>query len=638
MQQSQQQDAVLSQILLRALRQTLASQLPLCPPAAEPTIQSPLANIETSLNVSNIASVAPTLGVDTNSLNVLVQALSASILPSGPLLNPISIPSTHSAAILPSSMPITPSVFDAVEFPPPPVDATKLLLRNLSLQSTMLQTLQQEMREEEKQAHRLKSQKRTHEAEANRLKQSVQDLEEKLKAEQIKFEEAESKWREMDAVHQSAIRRLESKKIAIADLEKVVTGLKDDVRRETGFDPEKLVSSVTPVSLPKDDADVDSFLTQVVGTDASSKSQVQNESAGGAQKAANSEKPRIKIIERSSCLTDSMQSSPSSLRSGNTDARNSTDAERRRSIHSTDFGQQAGNSAEPNEKSGVAITIFFPHSLVMPIPTEHLCDMEYVFASHKLPFILSKGTPICPHPVEQGLEFCFAFNAWGVCRFHQGGECSRAHFCMRCMSEDHAGFKCPMNMAEYPLASTRMSDASGAGRDDRDRGAKERERDRERTRDRDRQREKEKRERERERDRDRGSEKRRSSDDQGNDCHEKRAKYEEEVRNHNATRGKAQSPISTTPSRTKINSKNPIAEDEKGDVTAAVVNSDLSETGAKLTVTPAVPILSNSERGIICRDFNNGKCGLDKCRFKHVCLRCGDSSHQEKRCPHGAAA
>ncbi|KAJ3352072.1 hypothetical protein HDU83_008350 [Entophlyctis luteolus] len=254
-------------------------------------------------------------------------------------------------------MPITPSVFDAVEFPPPPVDATKLLLRNLSLQSTMLQTLQQEMREEEKQAHRLKSQKRTHEAEANRLKQSVQDLEEKLKAEQIKFEEAESKWREMDAVHQSAIRRLESKKIAIADLEKVVTGLKDDVRRETGFDPEKLVSSVTPVSLPKDDADVDSFLTQVVGTDASSKSQVQNESAGGPQKAANSEKPRIKIIERSSCLTDSMQSSPSSLRSGNTDARNSTDAERRRSIHSTDFGQQAGNSAEPNEKSGVAITI-----------------------------------------------------------------------------------------------------------------------------------------------------------------------------------------------------------------------------------------------------------------------------------------
>lgn len=46
--------------------------------------------------------------------------------------------------------------------------------------------------------------------------------------------------------------------------------------------------------------------------------------------------------------------------------------------------------------------------------------------------------------------------------------------------------------------------------------------------------------------------------------------------------------------------------------------------------------LTDIEKKVICRDWNNGKCegrlprGI--CRFKHVCLRCGSENHVERKC------
>ena len=34
-----------------------------------------------------------------------------------------------------------------------------------------------------------------------------------------------------------------------------------------------------------------------------------------------------------------------------------------------------------------------------------------------------------------------------------------------------------------------------------------------------------------------------------------------------------------------------------------------------------------------CRDFNNGVCRRHTCRFRHVCARCHDQGHRERKCP-----
>ncbi|KAJ3067009.1 hypothetical protein HDU98_009762 [Podochytrium sp. JEL0797] len=45
--------------------------------------------------------------------------------------------------------------------------------------------------------------------------------------------------------------------------------------------------------------------------------------------------------------------------------------------------------------------------------------------------------------------------------------------------------------------------------------------------------------------------------------------------------------------------------------------------------------LSENERIGVCRDWNNLKCESEdnRCRFRHVCLRCGGVSHRERQCP-----
>ncbi|KAI8612263.1 hypothetical protein BC830DRAFT_587446 [Chytriomyces sp. MP71] len=44
-------------------------------------------------------------------------------------------------------------------------------------------------------------------------------------------------------------------------------------------------------------------------------------------------------------------------------------------------------------------------------------------------------------------------------------------------------------------------------------------------------------------------------------------------------------------------------------------------------------LLTESERMVVCRDYNNMKCDADesRCRFRHVCLRCG-GGHRERQC------
>ena len=43
-------------------------------------------------------------------------------------------------------------------------------------------------------------------------------------------------------------------------------------------------------------------------------------------------------------------------------------------------------------------------------------------------------------------------------------------------------------------------------------------------------------------------------------------------------------------------------------------------------------LLHESERKTICRNWNNNRCDLDNCRFRHVCLRCGSEGHRERQC------
>ncbi|KAI8832351.1 hypothetical protein BC829DRAFT_437523 [Chytridium lagenaria] len=38
------------------------------------------------------------------------------------------------------------------------------------------------------------------------------------------------------------------------------------------------------------------------------------------------------------------------------------------------------------------------------------------------------------------------------------------------------------------------------------------------------------------------------------------------------------------------------------------------------------------DKGMICRDFNNGRCTMERCKFKHVCMKCGSQDHRERRC------
>ncbi|KAJ3079906.1 hypothetical protein HK102_003439 [Quaeritorhiza haematococci] len=51
-------------------------------------------------------------------------------------------------------------------------------------------------------------------------------------------------------------------------------------------------------------------------------------------------------------------------------------------------------------------------------------------------------------------------------------------------------------------------------------------------------------------------------------------------------------------------------------------------------VKPGSRRLTDQERRTVCRDWNNGRCddARDKCKFRHVCIRCGSSEHRERRC------
>ncbi|KAI9337944.1 hypothetical protein BDR26DRAFT_863337 [Obelidium mucronatum] len=616
-----------------------------------------------------------------------------------------------------------------------PVDNTKILLRNLSMQSSLLNTLTLEMQQDEKLVNSLKAQTRAKELESSKLKASLTDLEEKLKAERAKFEEAEAIWIEKESVWKAAASRLESKKVSVQDLERVVSELKEDVRRETGFDPEKLVSSSATTSQP-------------TSTDISNGTE-DCESINGANHAkSSSSAPRIQIVERgaSGAARLSSPTSPvapsTSMRSGS-DLRNILDStERKRSIHgpnddrsssSSSLITAASSSGSSSDKGGVAITIverrrgtspsgntstsdrittastssssnntsgasqycvpfnqqrcshsssschnihgcLFCHSTSHPLATcpaqrnicvtwnmsspstscpsscrrEHQC-LRCANTHHKL---IS-----CPHPVEQGLEFCFAFNAWGVCRFHQTGECARAHFCMRCMSEDHAGFKCPLNMSEY--ASNSDSAVSGNSSSSSSSTTTS------------------------------SSNKRRGEDSHYSDYDSKydskRGRYEgsgSAASSSSSSRNKSPPPRSSSsssmpPPRTSSSSSTSgvriLVEERKSSSSSSSNNnnnsnsstnnsnnnnsnssssSSVASVGGMVGVerstgshspptsssTRIFSLLTNSERGMICRDYNNGKCGLEKtsCRFKHICLRCGDPSHQEKRCPHSA--
>ena len=47
---------------------------------------------------------------------------------------------------------------------------------------------------------------------------------------------------------------------------------------------------------------------------------------------------------------------------------------------------------------------------------------------------------------------------------------------------------------------------------------------------------------------------------------------------------------------------------------------------------PTLPQRDSGSRSLTCRDFNNGTCNRNPCRYKHDCYICGSPSHPARRC------
>ncbi|KAJ3231736.1 hypothetical protein HDU81_003546 [Chytriomyces hyalinus] len=660
--------------------------------------------------------VASMQNTDFTALSAFMHALSA-VMPPPQTNTLLALPPAPVSAPPTITLP-TPSISLSV----PQHDATKMLLRSLSVKAALLAARAQELAVEEKHVAALKVKARSTETDLARIRTSLNELEARLKDEKIRFDQAEARWIQKDAVWREAMEQLDARKEEVRELERAVADLKNDVRRETGFDPENIAALPSPMesNMSKSDNEADSFLRGVI-PDRSSDSYCDSVGKSSQPSSAN---PRIKIIERTSALSPPLESparshssstgAPSGSRSA--DLRNVLENDRKRSIHSLNGDgdasthslvrnnslSSASNSASSNS---VAITIVerrprgntssaerahsptfsssttatssqpsaAPHTLyclafnqnkcihsssscqnvhgclychssqhsIVNCPSQrNICvtwNMSSPSAScasscrreHRCLRCASTSHKLinCPHPADQGLEYCFAFNAWGICRFHGNGECGRAHFCMRCMSEEHAGFKCPQNVGEYPRSVKAVAgDVANASNSasvtvrDRERDAREAS------------------------GRSNGitllssSEKRQSDNlnDRGDD---KRARHE-----GNSYRSRSRSPVKRNGSMSSSSTSRAIVvEDKRSSSTGTRPAETNASTGSSATRRDSTSsgssgfsLLTHSERGLVCRDFNNNKCALvdTKCRFRHVCLRCGDSSHQEKRCPH----
>ncbi|KAI8616155.1 hypothetical protein BC830DRAFT_1119286 [Chytriomyces sp. MP71] len=681
-------------------------------------------------------------GHDMHALSALVQALSA-VMPGigAPSLAPAptSLPPAHPPLSTPVlSLPLPPPGMQhaAVESAgavvasqqnhetaeAPPQDATKILLRNLSVKAALLAERSQELAGEEKLVSSLKVQARAKELEALRLKATLDDLEAKCKAERAKFEEAEAVWMQKDAVWKVAIERLDFKRTEVRELERTVSDLKGDVRRETGFDPENIAalppSSDSSSRNESSSHEVDTFLRRVVGDGDHNDDDCESIDSGikAAHAPPSSSNLRIQIVERSRASSPPPSSNISNTARSSCDLR--TVLEKRASIHSLhgDSSNNNNNNApassviagSSNTPSGTSsnnntITIVerrprgqspespLHHSTYSAYPSapkdtlycldysQNKCSSSNCPYFHGCLYCNSVNHPIatcpaqrnicvtwnmsspssscpsscrrehrclrcastghklinCPHPADQGLEYCFAFNAWGICRFHANGECSRAHYCMRCMSEDHAGFKCPMNVAEY--------DQRVIGPTNHSNGAEKRNGDY--------------------LDRDGGDGKRGRYDSSSSSTSVYQPRNKSPARSSGRTgsiSGAGGSGIGSSSSAARIvveertNSSSKYISNSSSAVAPTVVristsgsgtaNDNSTRTNSLSSVTAvgsssqSLSLLTHTERGQVCRDYNNGKCALldGKCRFKHVCLRCGDAGHQEKRCPHAS--
>ncbi|KAJ3389341.1 hypothetical protein HDU92_001097 [Lobulomyces angularis] len=187
----------------------------------------------------------------------------------------------------------------------------------------------------------------------------------------------------------------------------------------------------------------------------------------------------------------------------------------------------------------------------------------------------------CPIPPTQGVEFCFAWNSSNAnCKVPN---CRRVHSCMRCRNSNHTVLNCPDNAAAY-----------------------------------------------------------------WNECGGKRCGLKNSsllsstLGNSNSS--SSSSLTSASSSNITIKERLGVRQDDEDrhkrarrnsdtiHINPAVVNGSHSQNHLDIKVGRR---LSDSERRMVCRDWNNNKCdsARDKCKFRHVCIRCGDYTHRERRCP-----
>ncbi|KAJ3316145.1 hypothetical protein HDU76_002048, partial [Blyttiomyces sp. JEL0837] len=249
---------------------------------------------------------------------------------------------------------------------------------------------------------------------------------------------------------------------------------------------------------------------------------------------------------------------------------------------------------------------------------EHRC-MRCMSKGHKL--------PACPEPNSVGSEFCFAYNACGVCKMPD--DCTRLHRCMRCAGA-HASILCPDNVAEYFAEAGRRVVGIGRpllvnvddGSDDEEALKKRAARFTPKTYT--------------------GGSTHMGTAALGNGVGMNVGGMMPNVGANNLSYLMSQ--------RLGMGGGMPMGMGGNvgmhGMGIPMMNHHHMGMGGIGLPAPPvSVPaplpgpfkgtgkVLSALERSQVCRDYNNYRCALDKCRYRHLCLRCGGADHRERQCP-----
>jgi hypothetical protein len=205
--------------------------------------------------------------------------------------------------------------------------------------------------------------------------------------------------------------------------------------------------------------------------------------------------------------------------------------------------------------------------------------------------------PSCGVPPQVGNEFCFAYNCCGFCKIQD--TCTRQHKCIRCRGS-HASIMCPENIVTMFKYSRKSASGSSMAIEHR-------------------------------------------SNTQSNyHSHSGIHSHSHEGAYHRQSNGG--SPILSVKERLGGRVSDHYDYDDRpskrrrddyfeNSHSRVSSGGDRYNSPSSSSSSPKLTLLQSVDKRNICRDYNNGKCGLEKCKYKHVCLMCGSYDHRERKCP-----